>query len=100
MNFTVLLESVDVHRLMLFARSFLSFLPSFSSSDFTVLRLPITAQLRSNHQEVKNRTAGTKVNIKQDADAEFWLFLNQPGLIHHFNLYRGKMDEPHILYVH
>lgn len=33
-----------------------------------------------------------KVNIKQDAEPELQVFLNQPGLICHFNLYRGKMD--------
>lgn len=49
------------------------------------------AEIQPSGGREQNST-GTKVNIKQDADPELQVFLNQPEPIRHFNLYRGRMD--------
>lgn len=66
----------------------------FTSSDFTLpsQHSPPSRPSQPSWDQQSRTAQGQKSNIKQDTDPELQMFLNQPELIRHFNLYRGKMD--------
>lgn len=78
--------------------TFSFFFPSLSFLFYAAIPAQSPTTKMANHSPAEiqpsggreQNSTGTKVNNKQDADPE--LFLNQPELIHHFNLHRRKMD--------